>query len=73
MGDIHESFEEIKNKTIEIVKTKFQPNQKMDIVSSVTKLHLGEGATIGGATADQVDGLDAIYETLVEKANELGL
>ncbi|MGL5381852.1 AAA family ATPase [Clostridium sp.] len=68
-----ETFEEIKANVIDLVKTKFQPNGKMDIVSSLVTKHLGEGNTIGGATEDSIDGLDAILDELTAKSKELGL
>lgn len=68
-----ETFEEVKARVIELVKAKFQPNSRMDLVAEAISKHLGEGATIGGATEADIDGLDAIYETLVAKATELGL
>lgn len=71
--DFADSFEDVKAKVIAIVKEKFQLNKRMDVVSEATVKHLGEGATIGGATESDIDGLDAIYETLVSKAEELGL
>lgn len=70
---VFETFDEIKANVIDLVKTKFQANKRMDIVSEVTVKHLGEGATIGGATESDIDGIDAIFEELTTKAKELGL
>ena len=68
-----ETFDDIKNNVVELVKSKFKPSDNMAIVSEVTVKHLGEGATIGGATESDVDGLDAIFEELTAKVEELGL
>lgn len=68
-----ETFEEVKQNVVELVKSKFQPNKKMDIVKEVTESQLGEGAKISGVTEDQADALDAIFEILTKKAEELGL
>lgn len=70
---VFETFDEIKANVIDLVKTKFQANKRMDIVSEVTVKHLGEGATIGGATESDIDGIDAIFEELTTKVKELGL
>lgn len=68
-----ETFDEIKANVIELVKTKFKPTNNMAIVTSVTAKHLGEGATVGGTTEADIDGLDAILEELTAKVKELGL
>lgn len=68
-----ESFEDVKSKVVELVKSKFKPNDKMEIVTELTSKHLGKGATIGGATEADIDGMDAIFEELTAKANDLGL
>lgn len=69
----YESFEDVRDKVVEIVQAKFKPSDKMDIVAQAVTLHLGEGASVGGATEEDIDGLDAVYETLVKKAEELKL
>lgn len=68
-----ETFDEIKANVVELVKSKFKPSDNMAIVGEVTAKHLGEGATIGGATEADVNGMDAIFEELTKKAEELGL
>ena len=73
MEDEFESFEDVKAKVINIVKTKFQANNRMDIVTEATTKHLGEGVKIGGTTEEHINGLEAIYEMLTDKVKELGL
>lgn len=68
-----ETFEEIKNNLVELVKSKFHPAGKMDIVKEITTKQLGEGRTINGATETDIDALDAILEFLTAKVVELGL
>lgn len=69
----YESFEDIKNNLIDLVKNKFQKAGKMDIVKEITEKQMGVGATIGGASEADIDALDTILEYLEEKANELNL
>lgn len=68
-----ETFEEVKQRVVDLVKEKFQPSKKMDVVKEMTEKHLGEGAKIGQVTEEQTDALDAIYDGLVKKVEELGL
>ena len=66
-----ETFEDVKEKVINLVKSKFSKN--MDIVSDITVKQLGQGAKITSATEDDIDALDVIYEYLLNKSKELGL
>ena len=70
--DSFESFAEVKEKVIAIVKEKFA-NGNMDVVSEITEKQLGKGAKITAATEEDIDALDVIYEYLVKKAEELSL
>ncbi len=66
-----ESFEEIKEKLIKLVREKFTSN--MNIVTEVTAKQLGQGAKITSATEEDIDALDTIYDYLLKKAKELNL
>lgn len=68
-----ESFDEIRKNVVELVQSKFKPTKNMNVVTEVTEKHLGKGATVGGATETDIDGMDAILEELSKKAVELGL
>ena len=67
-----ETFEEVKNKVVSLVKEKFA-NGNMDIVSEITEKQLGKGAKITSATEENIDALDVIFEYLTKKVSELGL
>lgn len=67
-----ETFEEVKNKVVSLVKGKFA-NGNMDIVSEITEKQLGKGAKITSATEENIDALDVIFEYLTKKVSELGL
>ena len=66
-------FDTIKNNIVELVKTKFMPNGKMNIVQEITDKHLGVGAKITEASKNQADALDIILTILEEKVQELNL
>lgn len=74
LGEVEfESFDEIKSNLIDLVKTKYQANGKMDIVKEVIAKQLGEGKSIGGTTEEDIDVLDLMYDFLQKRAVELGL
>ena len=66
-----ETFEDVKEKVVKLVKSKFTKN--MDIVSEITVKQLGQGAKITSATEEDIDALDVIYDYLTNKAKELNL
>ena len=66
-----ETFEDVKEKVVKLVKEKFTKN--MDIVTDITAKQLGQGAKITAATEEDIDALDAIYDYLLKKVEELGL
>lgn len=66
-----ETFEEVKEKLVKLVKEKFTKN--MDIVTDITAKQLGQGAKITSATQEDIDALDTIYDYLVKKVKELNL
>ena len=69
--DNFETFEEVKEKLVKLVKEKFTKN--MDIVTDITVKQLGQGAKITSATQEDIDALDTIYDYLVKKVKELNL
>lgn len=71
VGGEFESFAEIKANVISLVKSVFKAKDRMDIVTEVITKHLGEGATIGGATEECIDGMDAVLEELTAKSKEI--
>ena len=71
MENNFETFEDVKEKVVKLVKEKFTKN--MDIVTEITVKQLGQGAKITSATEEDIDALDTIYDYLLKKVKELGL
>lgn len=59
-------FDTIKAELVNLVKTVFMKNNKMNIVKEITEKHLGLGATVSNAEPYQVESLAIILDELKE-------
>lgn len=53
-------FEEVRTDLVKLVNDHFKPNKRLDEVKTIIEKHLGIGATVGNATPNQVEGLNAV-------------
>lgn len=73
LKDVKLDFNKIMDSIISIVKSKFAPAEKMDLVNEIVERNMGLGAKVTQATPNQVQACDIILTELEEKAEELGL